>query len=125
MITENLNEVHWHILFSQSFEELAKHSQNMSCGQCEVSKCLAYRHILKSIVKKLEEKNQKFSFSKLDLSLSAHMRSAVLLSPAYGSFTLRWQRQIKLIFFVFRCCHNVNTTTCCHDTHFFPLSLPS
>ena len=49
-------------LFSQSFGELSRCSQNMSCGQCEVSKCLAYRHILKSIVKKLEEKTQKFSF---------------------------------------------------------------
>ena len=46
------------------------------CGQCEVSKHLAHRHILKSIVKKLEEKNQKFGFSKLDLSLSVHMQSA-------------------------------------------------
>ena len=53
----------------------------MSCGQCEVPKHLAYRHILKSIVKKLEEKNQKFSFSKLDLSLSVHMESAALLPP--------------------------------------------
>ena len=78
LIAENLNESHWRILFSQSFEELAKCSQNMSCGQCEVSKHLAYRHILKSIVKKLEEKNQKFSFSKLDLSLPVHMQSAVL-----------------------------------------------
>ena len=49
-------------LYSQSFEELAKCSQSMSCGQCEVSKRLAYRHILKSIVKKLEEINQKFKF---------------------------------------------------------------
>ena len=54
----------------------------MSCGQCEVSKHLAHRHILKSIVKKLEEKNQNFSFSKLDLSLSVHMQSAVLLPLA-------------------------------------------
>ena len=38
-----------------------------------------YRHTLKSIAKKLEEKKQKFSFSKLDLSLSVHMQSAVLL----------------------------------------------
>ena len=79
MITENLNEVHWHILFCQRFEELAKCSQNMSCGQCDVSKRLVHRHILKSIVKKLEEKNQKFSFSKLDLSLSVNVRSVVLL----------------------------------------------
>ena len=81
LIAENLNEVHLHILFSPSFEELAKCSQNISCGQCEVSKHLAYRHILKSIVKKLKEKNQKFSFSKLDLSLSVHMQSAALLPP--------------------------------------------
>ena len=72
LIAENLNEVHWDILFSQSFEELAKFSQNMSCGQCEVSKHLVYRHILKSIVKKLEEKNQKFNFSKLDLKFCSH-----------------------------------------------------
>ena len=49
-------------LFSQGFGELTRCSQNMSCGQCEVSKRLVYRHILKSIVKKPEEKNQKFSF---------------------------------------------------------------
>ena len=36
--------------------------RNISNIQHEVSKCLAYRNILKSIVKKLEEKNQKFSF---------------------------------------------------------------
>ena len=42
----------------------------MSSGQCDVSKRL------KSIVKKLEEKNQYFSFSKLDLSV--YIRSAVL-----------------------------------------------
>ena len=134
LMAENLNEVHWHILFSQSFEELAKCSQNMSCGQCEVSKqhriqrpgrgrgqetwnlcghlwrpsflwlictglggpwppqhppgsatakCLVYRHILKSIVKKLEEKTQKGSFSKLDSSLSVHMQSAVLPPPPF------------------------------------------
>ena len=44
-------------------------------------KTLAYRHILKSIVKKLEEKNQIFSFCKLDLRLSVHMQSAVLPPP--------------------------------------------
>ena len=49
-------------LFSQCFGELTRCTQNMSCGQCEVSKHLAYRYILKSIVKKLEENNQKFSF---------------------------------------------------------------
>ena len=48
--------------FSQSFGELTRCSQNMSCGQCKVSKHLAYRYILKSIVNKLEGKNQKFSF---------------------------------------------------------------
>ena len=48
-------------MFSQSFEELAKCSQNMSCGQYEVLTHLPYRHILKSIVKELKEKNQKIS----------------------------------------------------------------
>ena len=89
MIVENLNEVHWHILFSQSFEELAKYSENMSCGQCEVSKCLAYRNILKSIVKKLKEKNQKFSFSKLGLNLSVHRQCAMVFTPDYASTGIR------------------------------------
>ena len=65
LIAENLNEVHWHILFSQSFGELTKCSQNMPCGQCEVSKHLAYRHILKLIVKKLEEKTKNSVFINL------------------------------------------------------------
>ena len=82
LIAEKLNEVHWHILFSQSFEELAKCSQNMSCGQCDVSKCLAYTHILKSIVKKLEEKNQKFRFSKLWFNfVSSHAICHAALPP--------------------------------------------
>ena len=34
----------------------------MSDGQCEASNRLAYRYILKSIMKKLEEKNQKIQF---------------------------------------------------------------
>ena len=34
--------------FLKRFEKLAKCSQNTSCAQCEVSKCLAYRHILKT-----------------------------------------------------------------------------
>ena len=55
---------------------LKKRSVVKICGQCEVSKRLAYRHILKSVVKKLEEKNQKFSFSKLDLSSHAICRAA-------------------------------------------------
>ena len=46
-------------LFSQSYGELAKCSQNVSGGQYDVSKCLACRHILKSIVKELKEKKQK------------------------------------------------------------------
>ena len=64
----NLNEVQssnkliWHILFSQSFEELAMGSQNVSFGQSDVSKHLAYRHILKSIVQELKEKKQKEPF---------------------------------------------------------------
>ena len=104
LIADNLNEVHWHISFSQSFEELAKCSRNVSCGQCDVSKCLAYRYMLKSIVKKLEEKNQKFSFSKLDLSLSVHMQSAMLLPPDCGH-SVRLQNHLRLnsLFLTFDC----------------------
>ena len=53
-ILQNFEKTFLTFLFSQSFEELAKCSQNMSCGQCEVLTHLPYRHILKSIVKKLE-----------------------------------------------------------------------
>ena len=56
-------------LFSQNFEELAKCSQNMSHGQCEVSTYLVYRHILKSIVKKTL------------IKFVVHMQSAALLTP--------------------------------------------
>ena len=52
----------WYILFSQSFEELAMVSQNVSCEQCDLSKRLVYRHILKSIVKELKEKTKKSTF---------------------------------------------------------------
>ena len=89
--------------FIQRFEELAKRSQNMSCGQCDVSKCLAYRHILKSIVKKLEEKNQKFSVSKFYLSLSVHKQSAVLLlSDTVGKRAVGIQLRSFLILWLFK-----------------------
>ena len=39
--------------FFKSLEELAKCHQNISCGQTDESKCLAYRHILKPVVKVL------------------------------------------------------------------------
>ena len=53
----NLLKLVWLISFPHSFEELAMCSQNMSCEQCDVSKHLLYRHILKSIVQELKEKN--------------------------------------------------------------------
>ena len=34
-------------------------------------------------------------------------------------FALRRQRQIISIYFICCCQPSVNTTTCCHDTHFF------
>ena len=71
-------------LFSQSFGELTRCSQNMSCGQSEVSKCLAYRHILKSIVKKLQEKNQNSVFLDFEQTLIkfvVHIQSAALHTP--------------------------------------------
>ena len=67
----------------ESFEELAKCSQNMADGQCDVSKRLVYRHIIKSIVKELKEKKKKFHFSKLELNLSVCMQSAALILPEY------------------------------------------
>ena len=33
--------------------------------------------------------------------------------------------KLNKIFFAFHWRHSVNTTTCCHDTHFFPLPLSS
>ena len=81
---ENLNEVQSsfrHKLFSQSFEELAKCSQNMSGGQCDVSKRLVYRHILKSIVRELKEKRQKFHFPKLELTFKKLSMQFAALIP--------------------------------------------
>ena len=48
VLIHHLNEVQSGFLtqmFSQSFEELAKCSQNMSGGQCDVSKRLAYSQL--------------------------------------------------------------------------------
>ena len=39
--------------FFKSLEELAKHCQKSPCGQTDESKCLVYRHILKTVVKVL------------------------------------------------------------------------
>ena len=60
----------------------------MSCGQCEVSKHLVHRHILKSIVKKLEEENQKFSFFGTLIKFVVHMQSSALLTPERGIYLL-------------------------------------
>ena len=38
---------------------------------------------------------------------------------------LQRQRKIKSIYSVCHCYNTVNITTCCHETHFFPLPLPS
>ena len=67
-------------LFSQSFGELAKCIYNMSCEQCNVSKQLVGRLILKSIVKELIEKMQKFRFFGTWIYLNqVYVRSATLL----------------------------------------------
>ena len=55
--------------------------------QSDISESLAYRHILKSIVKELKEKRQ-------NLSLSDYMRSALLL-PISGK---TWSRYSALAF---------------------------
>ena len=58
-----------------------------SGGQRDVSKCLAHRHILKSIVKELKEKKQKLCFSKLELTLSVCMQSAALIPLTVHKYT--------------------------------------
>ena len=60
-------------LKSNSFKELAKCHQDIPCGQSDVSNYLAFRHILKSIVKELNEKVAKMRFLELESSLSVHM----------------------------------------------------
>ena len=52
-----------------------------------LTKRLAYRHILKSIVMKLNEKKQKIFFYELKSNLSVHVGSAVLipLDPPAGT----------------------------------------
>ena len=40
-------------MFFKSLEESAKHQQKILCGQTDESTCLAYRHILETIVKVL------------------------------------------------------------------------
>ena len=59
MIAANLNEVKLSSLtkwFFKSLEESAKCRQKILCGHTDESKHLAYRHILKTVVKVVEEK---------------------------------------------------------------------
>ena len=49
-------ELYSSFLHSNSFVELAHCHQNIPCGQSNVSERLVYGHILKSIVKELDEK---------------------------------------------------------------------
>ena len=60
------------------------HSNNIPRGQstCNVSKCLVYRHILKSIVRNWMRKSNKYVFFKTWVklsSLSVHMQSTTLI----------------------------------------------
>ena len=43
-------------MFSQSIGELVKYYQNISYGQSDVSKHLAYKRILESLVKELNQR---------------------------------------------------------------------
>ena len=68
LIVENLNEVKSSSLtewFFKSLEESAKCRQENLCGQTVESKPLAYRHILKTVVKVVEEKFKFLCFSSL------------------------------------------------------------
>ena len=50
------------IRFFKSLQESAKCKQKIPCGQTDESKHLAYRHILETVVKVLEEKFKIFVF---------------------------------------------------------------
>ena len=67
--------------FFKSLEELAKCHQKIACGHTDESKCLAYRHILKTVVKVVEEKFHFLCFLELDSSSSVYMQSAALILP--------------------------------------------
>ena len=54
--------------FAQTLEELSRCHQDIPCGQYSVSQHLPYRHILRTIVKKLNEKIKKIQ--------SVHLQSA-------------------------------------------------
>ena len=68
LIAANLNEVKSSSLtkwFFKSLEELAKCHQKILCEHTDESKHLAYRHILKTVVKVVEEKLKFLYFSSL------------------------------------------------------------
>ena len=61
-----LIELHSSFLHSNSFFTVLENGQRVvkifSCGQSDVSECLMYWHILKSIVKELNKKIAKIMF---------------------------------------------------------------
>ena len=57
----------------RSLEEMAKCSQNVSCGQRDVSKCPVRRHIWKSIVKKLKKKSKELCFDSMNIGKSSRL----------------------------------------------------
>ena len=62
--------------FFKSLEESAKCCQKILCGHTDESKCLAYRHILKTVVKVVEEKFNFLCFSRFKfISLHAIHRA--------------------------------------------------
>ena len=71
--------------FFKSLEESAKCHQKILRGHTDESKCLAYGHILKTVVKVMEEKFNFLCFLKLDSSSSVYMQSATLISSCVCS----------------------------------------
>ena len=61
-----------------SFLNVLKNYQSISCGQSNVSKLLGYRNILKLIVKELNDKKSKSFFF-----FNFHMGSAALIPPIW------------------------------------------
>ena len=90
----NLIELHPSFLHSNSFREWTKHHQKIPYERSDVSECLAFSLILKSIVNQLNEKIAKIMFFgtwiNFKSSLSLHMQSNALISPPSGCIRLRF-----------------------------------
>ena len=69
--------------FFKSLEESAKCHQKILCGHTDELKCLAYRHVLKTVVKVMEEKFNFFVFFLNLIQVHQFTQSATLIPPVH------------------------------------------